>query len=110
MEKVLYKVLHLGEWRKSQNSEKVLLSPFDDAFIHLATEEQLNRIITKFFADDREVVILKLDPNKLQGNLVYESNPGGSTKYYHLYNGSIPLNAILESKIVSLGNSTPCCE
>jgi peptide deformylase len=32
--------------------------------------------------------------------LAFETNPGGSTKYYHLYDGFIPVNSIVESTIV----------
>lgn len=52
----------------------------------------------KKFWHDRDYVILKLNVRKLVGRLVYETNPGGSTQYYHLYEGKILLNAIEEIK------------
>lgn len=42
-------------------------------------------------------MVLKIDPSKLIGKLVFEVNPGGTQKYYHLYNGKIPLNAVIEA-------------
>ena len=36
----------------------------------------------------------------LPGKLVLESNPGGKSRYYHLYQGAIPMEAITESKTV----------
>lgn len=77
-----------------------MLPADDDAFIHLAKEDQLDKIIAKYWADAPQLVILKIDTSKLQGNLVYEANPGGTTKYYHLYRGFIPFSAIAESKTI----------
>jgi peptide deformylase len=96
----LYKILSLRNWQATQSRTAVLLSTEDDSFIHLSTQDQLDRIIKKYWADAPQLVILKIDSRKLEGRLVFETNPGGTTKYYHLYNGFIPFNSIVESKIV----------
>lgn len=44
------------------------------------------------------MVILKINTSKLIGEMVFESNPGGVAKYYHLYRGYIPFESILEAK------------
>jgi len=93
----LYKILSVGDWEKSRGI--VHVSSMDNAFIHLATQEQLPGILAKYWADVPEYVVLKVETAKLQGRLVFEANPGGVNKYYHLYNGSIPMNAVVESKI-----------
>ena len=94
----LYKVLSTDDWEKSLKT--VRLSSMDADFIHLSTEAQLNRIIDKYWSDASEYVVLKLETAKLPGKLVLEANPGGMNQYYHLYDGSIPLSAIAESKII----------
>lgn len=94
----LYKILSMENWAASQVSERVHLSEEDKNFIHLCTEEQLERIIAKFWADSPEFVILKIAAEKLPGKMVLEANPGGTNKYYHLYHGYIPLNAIVEAR------------
>jgi uncharacterized protein (DUF952 family) len=93
----LYKVLSMDDWEKTCNT--IHLSNMDANFIHLSTEEQLNRIIEKFWANATKYVVLKLEVVELLGDLVLEANPGGTNKYYHLYNGSIPLTAIIEMKV-----------
>lgn len=67
---------------------------YNEDFIHLATEDQVEKIASKFFANPSEVVVLRLNVKELPGRLVYESNPGGSNKYYHLYESSILFKAI----------------
>lgn len=96
----LYKVLSLRNWQATQNRKTVQLSAEDDAFIHFSTKDQLEKIIEKYWVDAPQLVILKIDSSKLEGELIFELNAGGSTKYYHLYNGFIPFSSILESKIV----------
>lgn len=96
----LYKVISFRNWQAAQTRKVVVLSAEDDVFIHLATEEQLDRIIAKFWSDNPKFVVLKLDTSKLTGELLYETNPGGTTKYFHLYKGVIRLNAIVEAKII----------
>jgi len=98
----LYKVLSVENWKASQATPALQLSEEDRDFIHLAKEDQLERIISKYWANVPEYVILKLDPSKLPGRLVYEANPGGSNKYYHLYEGSIPRQAVIDAKVVRI--------
>lgn len=96
----LYKILSVDEWEKSKSQASVQLSKEDEPFVHLSKEDQLDRIIEKYWANVSEFVLLKVDTNQLSGRLVYEANPGGTNKYYHLYEGSIPLKAVVDAKIV----------
>lgn len=96
----LYKVLSIEDWKKSQGMESVKLTDADQDFIHLAKRDQLDRIVAKYWDKVPEYVVLKIDTKKLPGKLVFEANPGGENKYYHLYGGSIPLKAVVQSKII----------
>ncbi|MCH9612390.1 MAG: hypothetical protein S4CHLAM102_08800 [Chlamydiia bacterium] len=94
--KYLYKILSLEAWEKSQKQPNLILPPMDDAFIHLAKEDQVHAILSKFWTNQPHIV-LKLRTESLPGRLVYETNPGGTTKYYHLYEGHLPLTAVIDS-------------
>ena len=96
--KYLYKILSLDDWKKG--GDNMHLSLGDSEFIHFSTEEQLPKIIDKYWRDVLEFMILKVDTHKLAGNLVFEANPGGTTKYYHLYQGYIPRNAVVEATTI----------
>ena len=93
----LYLVVAPEEWKESQQEGRMMLSSFHDAFIHLSTEEQVPKITDKFWKG-KEFVLLKIDPKKIQGRLQYEKNPGGNTRYFHLYDGVIPVDAVVEIK------------
>lgn len=92
----LYRIVSPAQWQASQLANHVATSPLDQDFIHLATEHQLSHIAHKFWKD-KDYVVLTLDSKKLIGHLVYEANPGGTTKYYHLYAGEIPLEAVVHT-------------
>lgn len=98
----LYKIVSKQLWQDSQASVSLKLTQHDMAFIHLSEREQLDKIIKKYFALESEVLVLKLDVNKLQGRLVKEKNPGGTTEYFHLYEGKIPLQAVVETETYKL--------
>lgn len=97
--KYLYKIVSPEEWQKSKTQKILVTSPIDDNFIHLSTEEQLPHVAQKFWKD-KDYIILTLDTKKLVGRLVHESNPGGTTLYYHLYEGEIPLDAVVNTSLV----------
>lgn len=96
----LYKILSIENWQKSQNLGTMKLSEDDAAFIHFSKEDQLERITSKYWAHIPKYVICKIEVSKLPGKLCFETNPGGSAKYYHLYNGSIPMDAVTEVQIM----------
>lgn len=88
MPKYLYKILAPRHWLATQNRQCLVLPAEDEAFIHLATEEQLEKVKAKFPANS---AILKLETDKMEGKLVLEG------EYYHLYEGFIPYSAIVET-------------
>lgn len=89
----LCKIVSIDNYEKSLSQEHLALSAMDDEFIHFSTKEQVLRVIGKFYPKDT-VMILYVDPTLLVGDLRYETNPGGSEKYYHLYNGHIPMSSV----------------
>lgn len=93
----LYKILSQQDWQESQKLGYAKPLENDTDFVHLSEKDQIDRIVTKFWANRSDVVVVKIDPQKMLGKLVHEANPGGTTKYYHLYNGKIPLAAVVES-------------
>ncbi len=97
----LYKIISIENWALSQEKTRISLSKDDEEFIHLATEDQLDRIIQKYWSSVSSFVILKLKTDLLPGDLILEANPGGQNKYYHLYHGFIPLNAVTSIKMMN---------
>lgn len=95
----LYKIVSTEQWQESLSQNQVVNSLIDKDFIHLATEEQLEHVAQKFWKN-KDYRILKLASKKLMGRLVYETNPGGTTRYYHLYEGVVPLDSVVDVSII----------
>ncbi|MDE0937951.1 MAG: DUF952 domain-containing protein [Mariniblastus sp.] len=100
----MYKILTPVEWQQSQGKEYVVLSAIDQSgeFVHLAEAQNYQDIARRFSGGATEAIIVKLDPNKLAGDLVKETNPGDPTEYYHLYGGRIPMDAVVSSSVLTL--------
>lgn len=99
----LYKIISQEQWQKSLLENKVIGSSIDEEFIHLAKEDQVDHVVKKFW-NNMDYIVLRLASKKLVGRLIYEKNPGGSTEYYHLYEGNIPLDAVVEVTVVRVTN------
>lgn len=95
----LYKIVSMEQWQASMNKPDLVLTTADQEFIHLSKESQLPHVAAKFWGGS-DHVILKLASKRLKGRLVYETNPGGKNKYYHLYEGSIPLDAVVDVTVI----------
>lgn len=104
----LYKVISLRLWQTTQTRNVLILPKEDDLFVHFAREDQLDKILHKYWSEVPQVVILKVNTAQVEGKWVYEQNPGGMTKYFHLYGGRIPFYSILESKIIYRQPLNPC--
>jgi uncharacterized protein (DUF952 family) len=99
----LYKIVSQEQWQKSLLRNEVVGSSIDDEFIHLAKEDQVDHVVKKFWSN-MDYIVLKFASKKLVGRLIYEKNPGGSTEYYHLYEGNIPLDAVVDVTVVRVTN------
>jgi uncharacterized protein (DUF952 family) len=66
-----------------------------EGFIHCSFEDQLESVLKRYYADRDEVVILEIDPEKLDSTLVVEPSTGGQN-YPHIY-GAINRDAIIGS-------------
>lgn len=96
----LYKIVSVDGWAASKKDGRIEPSKFDETFNHLSTAKQLQRICTKYWGNIPIFVVLTVDPTKFVGALKLETNPGGSSKYYHLYDGHIPLDAVIDAQMI----------
>lgn len=97
---VLYKITSVENWDASQGKSHLILAPMDDAFIHFSKADQLAQVLAKYWPD-AQYVLLTVDVTKLEGTLIFEANRPGGDKYYHIYNGAIPMNAIKSFEVTS---------
>ena len=67
-----------------------------EGFIHCSFEDQLDAVLKRYYSGRDEVVILEIDPVKLDSKLVVEPSTGGEN-YPHIY-GTINRDAIVATE------------
>jgi uncharacterized protein (DUF952 family) len=91
----IYKICTASEWREAERSGAYRGSAVDlkDGFIHFSTAEQAAETASKWFAGQRDLVLVSVDGDTLGARLKWEPSRGGAL-FPHLY-GELPVQAVL---------------
>lgn len=83
----VYKILREREWKdfKTQGFFNGSSDDLRDGFIHMSPANQVERIIKKYFADEKEIYIVEFNKKEFLELLIWEPASGG-VMYPHLYN------------------------
>src|ERR1044071_10400385 len=92
---VIYKICTQAEWHEGEHNGASRGSAFDlrDGFIHFSTAEQAAETAAKWFAGQRDLVLVAVDGDALGARLKWEPSRGGAL-FPHLY-GDLELHAVL---------------
>ena len=55
----------------------------------------------RLFSEHGKFAVVKLRSDELVGRLVKGSNPGNTVKYYHFYEGVLPMKAVESHRVLS---------
>jgi uncharacterized protein (DUF952 family) len=95
-------ILHIIEsenWNKVKNEEVYAPSSLDDeGFIHCSTKEQVLGVANFLFKGQPNLLLLCIDPNKVNARIVYEDLYETGKLFPHIYG---PLNIDAVSKVVA---------
>lgn len=67
-----------------------------DGFIHCSLENQVLAVANRYYQQSNDLVLLKIDSDRIEVPLVFENLEGKEELFPHLY-GPLPLNAVVES-------------
>ncbi|MET8077122.1 DUF952 domain-containing protein [Streptomyces sp. NPDC005303] len=67
----------------------------EEGFIHCSTREQLPGTAARFFAGVPDLVLLVIDPARLDVPLKYEAPKPGAEEFPHIY-GPLPVAAVVD--------------
>ncbi|MEU0944802.1 DUF952 domain-containing protein [Streptomyces canus] len=67
----------------------------EEGFIHCSTREQLPGTAARFFAGVPDLVVLVIDPARLDVPLKYEAPEPGAEEFPHIY-GPLPVGAVVD--------------
>lgn len=91
---LIYKICTATEWREAEAAGLYKGSAVDrrDGFIHFSTASQAQETAAKWFAGQRDLVLVAVDADVLGDKLKWEPSRGGAL-FPHLY-GDLPLAAV----------------
>ena len=94
---LIYHIADSNQWEQAQVSQFYThQSLHSEGFIHCSTKEQLEDTANHYFGENDQVLVLFIDPSKLESEVVYETATRGGD-YPHIY-GPINISAIVRSK------------
>jgi uncharacterized protein (DUF952 family) len=92
---LIYKICTASEWRDAERDGRYRGSAVDlkDGFIHFSTAEQAAETAAKWFAGQRDLVLVAVDGDALGNALKWEPSRGGAL-FPHLY-GELAVKTVL---------------
>lgn len=95
----IYKIIDNDEWKKAKASGLYSGSSKDleDGYIHFSDEEQLEGTLKKYYSNEKNLVLLKVDTLKLD-HLLWEQSSDGNM-FPHLYSSLDIKNVVSENEI-----------
>jgi uncharacterized protein (DUF952 family) len=97
--KFIYKICTKLELQEAKNKGQFKGSKKDleDGFIHFSGEEQVNGTLKKYYLNQKELILLKVETLKLE-HLIWEQASDGNM-FPHLYSALELLNVVDEIEI-----------
>ena len=101
---MIYKICTAAEWRDAERDGVYRGSAVDhrDGFIHFSTAEQAAETAAKWFAGQRDLVLVSVDADTLGDRLKWEPSRGGAL-FPHLY-GDLALSTVRRVRPLPLGD------
>jgi uncharacterized protein (DUF952 family) len=65
----------------------------EEGFIHLSKQEQVKGVLQRYYKDQKDLLLLHIDENKLTAELKYELAPSVNELFPHLF-GRLNLDAV----------------
>jgi uncharacterized protein (DUF952 family) len=99
--KFIYKICTKSELNDAKDKQKFIGSKkdLDDGFIHFSGEEQVKETLKKYYSNQKDLLLLKVDTLKLD-HLIWEQASDGHM-FPHLYS-SLDLSNVVEEFEISL--------
>ena len=97
--KFVYKICTKSEWKKIKYKGQLIGSEKDleDGYIHFSGEDQIKGTLKKFYSNQKDLILLKVDTLKLD-HLLWEQASDGNM-FPHLYSSLDISNVVDEFEI-----------
>ena len=98
--KFVYKICTKSEWEDVKNKGQLTGSKKDleDGYIHFSVEDQVEGTLKKFYCNQKDLILLKIETLKLD-HLIWEQASDGNM-FPHLYSSLDISNVVDEFEII----------
>ena len=99
----VYKICTKSEWQEVENKGQLTGSKNDleDGFIHFSGEDQVKGTLRKFYPNQKDIILLKVDTLKLD-HLLWEQASDGNM-FPHLYS-VLDMSNVVDEFEITLGD------
>ncbi|HEY7185827.1 MAG TPA: DUF952 domain-containing protein [Vicinamibacterales bacterium] len=95
-EPTIYHITTQSAWRAAREASVYRAESLEtEGFIHCSEERQLAWVLQKHFSGRTGLLLLHIDPTRLDADVKYENLEGGTELFPHVY-GPIPVTAVVE--------------
>ena len=96
------------EWERARVSGRYDRSTIDrslaeEGFIHCSFAEQVQTTADRYYRGRDDVVLLTIDPERLDAEVRVEEAPGTGQSFPHVY-GPVPVEAVVEARPLRPGD------
>ncbi len=93
---MLFHITTRADYADAQAQGQYLPPPFAvDGFVHCSFAHQVAPVANRFYREGEDLIVLKIDPARLQANVVCENLEGGAELFPHVY-GPITLDSVVK--------------
>ncbi len=104
------KIYHITDdltWKSALESGGYKPAKYEEeGFIHCSTSNQLSGVISRYYINCKDLLLLEIDPSRLASPLVFENLEGGENLYPHIY-GILNLESVTKVKVFSTFREDP---
>ncbi len=96
MNKFIFHIANIKDWESQLNNNFYQCDSLkNEGFIHASKFDQLDFVLTKFYPNNKEIVLLKIDTEKLNSEIKWEKSELNLEPFPHIY-GVINRDSIVE--------------
>lgn len=96
----IYHITSFYDWElQSAYGEYIHPSLAEEGFIHMSTEDQVPKVLERYYDGVSGLVVLKVKTSQLKNELKYEKAPSDGDNYPHLF-GSLNVDAVVEVEML----------
>ena len=92
----IYHITHLTEWDAAKEKGSYQADTLaSQGFIHCSAQQQVAPVANRLYAGQLGLVLLQIDPERLNAPVRWENLEGGSELFPHIY-GPLATDAVIE--------------